>query len=239
MEAQEIILNASGPDDPNLERAKDIADLINNGLWGEDADSNDDGVTLNCEIFDDTVPPELQPPPYDDLPQAPEHPPVDNPPIGPAPDPETCEGVRVNQYNVESPTSSPFYGIKFEYQSGTEIRDGNFDEFRFTLTAEQAAAMTSMQVEAKAGQEVYVGTVALEDCAFDSMAPCGGEQSHDENSQFAVYFMGAQDNEDGTLTLVFHLYNFTDHGLSHATFGLPDGVVPSSPPNTYQSRVCP
>ena len=97
--------------------------------------------------------------------------------------------------------------------------------------------MTTVQMEAKAGQNV--GQVTLEGCDFTSELPCGGEPIQDENHYFAFYFMGAEDNGDGTLILTFYVQNFTGNGLSHATIGLPDGAVPSSPTGSYQSEVCP
>lgn len=51
--------------------------------------------------------------------------------------------------------------------------------------------------------------------------------------------MGAEDDGDGTLTLTFVAYNSTDQAPSHAKVGLPDGVVPSSPSGSYESRICP
>jgi hypothetical protein len=227
-EAQTIILNASGPDDPNLERAKDIGDLINNGLLGEEAE-----VSV-CEDYTSVMPPDKQPPDPHDLPKTPKKP----EPPKPVPQPITCDAPRVNTYGVENPTESPFYGIKFEYQSGTEVRDSNLDEFRFVVPADVAANMASVQVEAKAGQDQAVASVTLEGCAFNSPVPCG-EPIVDDNDFFAFYFMGAEDNGDGTLTLVFQVQNFTGHALSHVTIGLPGGVVPPSPTGSYQSEVCP
>jgi hypothetical protein len=222
-EAQNIILNGG-----DLERAKDIADQINNGLLGEEAE------TSTCEDYTAVIPPNEQPPDYEDLPEAP----TPEPPPNPTPAPEvTCDAPRVNTYNVENPTNNPFHGIKFEYQSGTEVRDGDFDEFTIVLTTEQAAALTNVPMEAKAATNV--GQVTLENCAFDQPLPCAGEPVQDENGYFAFTFMGAEDNGDGTMTLTFHVYNFTSHGLSHATIGLPDGVEPTAPTGNYQSEVCP
>jgi hypothetical protein len=217
-EAQDIILNGG-----DLERAKDIGDLINNGLLGEDAD------TSVCEDYTEVMPPDQQPPPYDELPEAPT-------PEPPPPPVVECTELRQNRYNVENPTNNPFYGIKFEYQSGTEVKDGDYDEFQFTLTADEAAAMTAVQMEAKAGQNV--GTAMLEGCQFDQFAPCE-TVAQDENGYFTFSFVGAIDNGDGTLTLTFHVQNLTGNGLSHATIGLPDGVVPSWPTDSYESSICP
>jgi hypothetical protein len=61
----------------------------------------------------------------------------------------------------------------------------------------------------------------------------------DETGLFAFSFAGSTDNGDGTYTLSFWVYNLDNHGLSHAAFGLPEGVVPASPTNTYDAAVCP
>jgi hypothetical protein len=171
------------------------------------------------------------------MPEAPVAPEPPDPTPVPEPDTATC-GARVNQYNVESPTNAPFYGIKFEFASGTEVKNSDYEVFKFTLTQEQAAAMTSVQMEAKAGPDVESGTILLENCQFDQAIPCGEPVTND-NHLFAFYFMGAVDNGDGTLTLTFQVQNFSDKGLSHATIGLPDGAVPSVPTGSYQSEVCP
>jgi len=221
-EAQNIILYGG-----NLERAKDIADQMNNGLLGEEAG---DSV---CADYVQVIPPDLQPPPHEDMPEGPLPEVPDEVPPAPTPDPATCD-LRTNTYGIEI-TNNPFYGIKFEYQSGTEVKNGDSDEFRFTVTADEAAAMTSVQVEAKAG--TLQGIATLEGCDFTSELPCG-DPVRDPDGYFAFYFMGAVDNGDGTLTLVFQVQNMTEFGLSHATFGLPSGAVPSAPTGNYQSEIC-
>ena len=55
----------------------------------------------------------------------------------------------------------------------------------------------------------------------------------------ANVLQGALDNGDGTMTLSFYIQNMNGFGLSHATFGLPGGAVPSNPSGSYQSQVCP
>ena len=213
-----------------MERAKDIGDQINNGLLGENAE------TSVCDDYKPVLPPDKQPPSHADKPKGPKKDDPPNPTPVPEPDPETCAGVRVNKYKVEI-TNNPFYGIKFEYTSGTEIKDGDYEEFRIVVTEDEAASMTSVQLEAKAG--INVGTVTLEACDFTSVLPCGSEPVQDENGFFAFYFMGAEDNGDGTMTLAFYVQNMTSNGLSHATIGLPAGVIPSTPTDSYESKVCP
>jgi Flp pilus assembly protein TadG len=66
-----------------------------------------------------------------------------------------------NNYNVENPTSNPFYSIKYE-TIGEGIKDGQCDTFRFTLPTEDAEY--PVQVRAKASTNTY-------DASFD--AGCG------------------------------------------------------------------
>lgn len=231
LEAQNIMLNGG-----NTERAKDIADMINNGNINIDPDSNvDANGNVVCTSFTTVMPPAKQPKDYDKLPKAKKPDDLPNPTPEPQPDPNTCAGVMVNKYTVENTTNNPFYGIKFNYASGTEVKNSNYDEFKYTLTKAQATAMTSIQLEAKAGQDV--GTATLDNCQFAEALMCGPIQS--ENHLFAFSFMGATDNGNDTVTLTFQVQVYSQSGLSHATFGLPAGVVPSSPTNNYESKVCP
>lgn len=195
-------------DGGDLARARDLALGINNG------------GTL--ALYEEMVLPPA-------LPAAPTY--VPEPP----PDPATC-GARVNTYGIESPTNNPFYGIKFEYQSGTEIRDGNYDLFTIVLPADVVNGLTAIPLEAKAATEV--GQVTVEGCQFNSALPCG-DPLFDGAHNFAFQFTGATDNGDGTYTLSFTVQVMIANALSHVTIGLPDGVIPSSPSGTYQSQVCP
>jgi hypothetical protein len=231
LEAQTIMLNGG-----NTERAKDIADMINNGQINIDPDSNIDAAgNVICTSYTTVMPTEKQPKKYDELPKAKKPDDLPNPAPEPQPDPNTCAGVITNQYTVENTTNNPFYGIKFNYASGTEIKDSNYDEFKYTLTKAQAVAMTSIQLEAKAGQDV--GTATLDNCQFADGLICGPIQS--ENHLFGFSFMGATDNGNDTVTLTFQVQVYSKFGLSHATFGLPAGVIPSSPTGNYESKVCP
>jgi hypothetical protein len=153
---------------------------------------------------------------------------------------DACEACqwRYETYGVESPTNNPFYGIKFEWDSddndGDGIRDGAWDVFAFTIPVADAASITTLQVEAKASG--VVGTATFSGCDFTASADCGPVS----DNGFTWWFLGAADNGDGTVTLTFRLQNDNAHGLSHATFGLPAGVVPSWPEDgdTYTSAVC-
>lgn len=222
-EAQTIMLNATDPNQADLERAKSTADQINNGLLGENADSS------TCGDYTQVMPPDKQPPDKDNKPKGPKPAEPPAPVVG-------CDNPRTNQYGVENPTNNPFYGIKFEYQSGTEVKDGLYDEFQIVLPADVVGNMSAVQMEAKAGENV--GQVTLQGCEFNAVTPCEPSVL-DPNGFFEFGFMGARDNSDGTLTLVFWVKNLTGNGLSHATIGLPDGVVPASPGGSYQSQVCP
>ncbi|MBN1483585.1 MAG: hypothetical protein JXA37_02590 [Chloroflexia bacterium] len=219
MEAQNIILyerdNAA-----RLEYAKDIADYINNGLLGEEAE---DSV---CEDYAEVIPPDKQPPPYEDLPEAPAPPAPPPPVVG-------CDAPRVNTYGVENPTNNPFPGIKFEYQSGTEVKDGAWDLYRVTIPSGDAANLGSVQLEAKAGQDQVIADANLSGCDFDNFTPCEAEV---ESGGFIFSFQGAVDNGDGTMTLTFQVQNNTNHGISHVTIGLPNAIWGGG---NYQSEVCP
>jgi hypothetical protein len=172
---------------------------------------------------------------YEEPPKAPIPPapaPVEPPP---PPDPGTC-GARINTYVVENPTTSPFYGVKFQFSAGTEVKDGGYDVFKLTLPNDTVAALTSLTLEAIAADAV--GQVLLEGIDFTSPLPMG-EPIKDANNWFAFYFTGAIDNGDGTKTLAFQVQNFTIAGLGQVTISLPDGVVPSAPTGSYESQVCP
>jgi hypothetical protein len=144
-----------------------------------------------------------------------------------------CTGLRVNQYHVESPTNRPFYGIKYEFQSGTEIKHGLWDEYKLTLTQAEAEALSSVRIQAKAGRNF--ASSMLWNCDFAGTEVCGPVGS--ANVKFS--FQGAQDNGDGTLTLTFRVENGRRYAISHVLIGLPDGVTPSTPTDKYQSEVCP
>lgn len=155
------------------------------------------------------------------------------PPPGEPKPPAGCENPRRVQYNVENTTNNPFYGIKFEYKSGPEIKRGAYDEFSFVLTKEEAAAMQNVQVEAKAGRNSQ--TTQIGNCAFDQPQACDPVKKR----SYTFTFLGAEDNGDGTLTLTFRVQNDRRNALSHATIGLSGGVKPSTPTNFYESEVCP
>lgn len=211
--AQDIILYGG-----DLEWAKDIADMINN------VQINVDPEELSCDAYVDIIPPAKQPKPAKDVPKGPKPPAPPPPVVG-------CDAPRVTQYGVEI-TNNPFEGIKFEFQSGPEIKDGGIDVFQVTLPAGQAAGLSAVQLEAKAGENI--GMATLEGCQFDGFAPCDTAAS-DGSGFFTFSFAGATDNGDGTLTLAFIVQNHTSNGLSHTTIG----VVPPAPPGSYQSEVCP
>jgi hypothetical protein len=81
--AEDIILDpAKRADAQLLERAKDIADMINNNALTTDA-SEDNADTLACSAYEKgSVPKDKQPPSHDKLPKAPKPTPV---PVTPAP----------------------------------------------------------------------------------------------------------------------------------------------------------
>ncbi len=117
---------------------------------------------------------------------------------------------------MENTTNNPFYSVKFNFTSGTEVKGGGYDTFTYTLPADVVAAMTSMQVEIKAATESRTYDLA---CDFTSVTGCG-EVSDD---LYGVSFDSSLDNGDGTYTLTFTVYVYGEHGLSHASFSLPEG----------------
>jgi len=132
-----------------MEYAKDIADMINNGQVNADPPSNIDSAGKpGLQPLRHGAPPAKQPPALDKMPKAPkqEEPKQSEP--GPAP---SCSPG--NTYTVENATENPFHSIKFNFASGNEVKNGGSDVFKYTLPADVVAAMTSMQVEAKAATE--------------------------------------------------------------------------------------
>ena len=51
-------------------------------------------------------------------------------------------------------------------------------------------------------------------------------------------FRGAVDNGNGTMTLTFRVQNNRGGKLEYVAIGLPEGVTPIWPDDTYQSEVC-
>jgi len=149
-------------------------------------------------------------------------------------DPASC-GARENSYAVENPAADPFYGVKYTYQSGTEIKDSELDLFQYTLPSDVVAAMSTVQIAAQAGD--LNGQVALAGCDFTSPLVCG-EPVADDTNTFSFQFFGATDNGDGTITLTYMVQNLSGNPLSTVTIGLPETVIPSNPVDTYTSQVC-
>jgi hypothetical protein len=218
----------------DLERAKDIADFINNNDF-TDLDSGDeskveaDPNTLVCSAYEGgAVPKDKQPPKIAGMPKAPK---PSEEPIIPGGDPICNAG---NSYNVENTTDNPFYGVKYNYASGTEVKEGGFDTFAYQLPADIVSGMSSIQIEVKAGTESRI--ISLEE---DFSAEIGiGEPIKDADGLYGVSFIGATDNGDGTLTLKFTIYVFGQQSLSHVTFGLPEGQVALNMEGSYTSEQC-
>ncbi|MBN1978806.1 MAG: VWA domain-containing protein [Anaerolineae bacterium] len=156
-------------------------------------------------------------------------PPGGEPPAGD--EPPACTTVRRNQYNVENTTSRPFHSIKYEFKSGDEIKNGAWDEFSFTLSKEQAEALDEVTIQAKAARTQ--GTATLSGCDFAGAATCGPVS----NRSFDFSFQGATDN-GSSVTLTFRVTNNRRQALSHVAIGLPEGVEPIWPEDSYQSEVC-
>ena len=137
-----------------------------------------------------------------------------------------------NTYKVENTTNDPFYSVKFEFLSGTEVKEGGYDVFKYTLPAAVVADMKNMQVEAKASTDSRTYDLA---CDFTSPAGCGSPVGDDA---FSVSFDGAVDNGDGTYTLKFKVYVFGEHGLSHVSFSLPEGQTAGGLDGNYVTEGC-
>jgi hypothetical protein len=214
---QDVILNQRG-DAAALERAKTIADLINNGLLGEDAE------TSTCGDYTTVIPPDQQPPDRDDVPNPTPVPTATSAPVVPDPDNSVCTG-NMQGYQIENTTNNPFYGVKFNVSGGQEIKGGDTDVYVITVSADTAAAMTAngVQLEAKAG--TLDETVTMSGCDFSGTVMCGPISS--SSGGFAWTFMGASTNADGSVSMTFQVQNFDNSGLSHATIGLPAGATAS------------
>jgi hypothetical protein len=225
-EAQEIILTN---DTARMERAKDIGDQINNGLLGEEVEVGScDAGTGDSKDYEKTMPKDKQPPKHKDMPKAPK--PETPKQVTPGPEP-VCSAN--NTYKVENPTNNPFYGIKFEFQSGVDVRDGSYDHFEVTLPADVVQGMTSIQLEAKSATNTSIVTLEA-----DFTSPFGGgEPIASESGLHGFAFMGAVDNGDGTYTLSFKVVVYDTQALSHVTIGLPAGAVPSES-GSYTSESC-
>jgi uncharacterized protein YegL len=128
-----------------------------------------------------------------------------------------CEN---NEYNIENTTNNPFYGIKFEFAGSDGFKNGASELFKFSLD-EIPAGWNSIQLEAKAGTRRSSGTMNNCDLSQPPAAD-GSALCQISDSKFAIEFLGTENN-----TLTFRLTNKTNRGLSHATFGLPDGKTAS------------
>lgn len=224
--AEAIIL---ANDQAKMEYAKDIADLINNGQINVDPPANIDSAGAPvCTIYSTVVPTDKQPPKHENMPKAPK---PDVPKEIPPAQPPVC--TPGNTYTVENPTNNPYYSVKFNYASGTEVKNGGYDTFQYTLPKDAVAALTQMQVTAKAATNER--TVVLK-CDFTDPLGCG-DPVYDPDHLFGFQFSGATDNGDGTLTLTFQVFVFGDNGLSHAAFELPAGLT-AGVPASYQAQSC-
>ena len=212
--AQAIMLNPASTA-AELERAKEIGDLINNGLLGEDAASS------ACYDYEDVIPPDEQKPREEF--EKPNNPKNENPvPVEDTPiDQTVC--TTGNTYNIENTTNNPFYSVKFNAAGGTEISNGKSEFFQFALPKSVVAGMTSMQVEVKAATNSQVITLA---CDFTDSIGCGTVNSID--NEYSVTFLGATESGDNYI-LTFQVYVESKFALSHASFELPQGQLAIDP----------
>lgn len=136
-----------------------------------------------------------------------------------------------NTYKVENTTKRPFYSVKFEFTSGAEVKNGGSDTFKYTLPKSVVESMTSMQVEAKAARVSRTFNLA---CDFTSPQSCGPVG----DDQYAFTFNGATDTGDGNYILSFTVVVHGNRGLSHVSFGLPQGQKAGDVTKSYTSEVC-
>lgn len=221
----DVILDPAKRADPNLlKRAKQIASWINNNA---DNDANEDKESLACSDFaKGTFPEGEQPPKHNKLPKAPK---PTAPVVKPNPAPVCTAG---NTYTVENAASDPFYSVKFNFASGTEVKEGGSDTFKYTLPADVVAAMTNMQVEVMAAGDSRTYDLT---CGFTNPLGCGGPVS---DELYSVSFDGALDNGDGTYTLTFTVINYSPNALVHTSFSLPDGQTAGGVTTSFTSEIC-
>jgi hypothetical protein len=136
-----------------------------------------------------------------------------------------------NTYQIENTTNNPFYSVKFEFASGAEVKNGSYDVFKYTLPADVVAAMTTMQVEAKAATDARTYNLACNFAGTDACGPVGDDA-------YSVSFVGATNNGDGTYTLKFKVYVYGTNGLSHVAFSLPEGQTAGGLPGNYTNEGC-
>jgi hypothetical protein len=225
--SEDVILDpAKRADAKLLERAKDISDMINNNML---TNTSEPDPLQACGVYQgDTgvVPAKKQPPTHDKMPKAPKPAPE---PVKPAPAPVCTAG---NTYTVENTTNNPFYSVKFNFASGTEVKEGGYDTFKYTLPADVVTAMTDMQVHVKAATDARDYTLT---CDFTTPAGCAKPVSDDA---YSVSFDGATDNGDGTYTLSFTISIFGQHGLSDVAFSLPEGQIAGGVTENYTTETC-
>lgn len=222
-ESQEIIL--SGGD---LSRAYWIAKTINNSELGENVSAS------KCRVYEKIFPAGSQPPNFETMARAATRP----EPLPPTPVKEanvfTCK-PRVNTYQWESHAGLPSQ-FRFTFEFGVELKNGASDIFRIYLPTEQVTTLTALLVKATAGD--LIGAAVIEGCAFTNTLVCG-EAVSDPDNNFAFSYLGVSDFEADGMALNLQVVNFTDQPLDQVLVELPDGVTPTMPSETYQSRVCP
>lgn len=76
-------------------------------------------------------------------------------------------------YTIENTTNNPFYAVKFEANPAEGYKNGASDTFTYTLTEAQFNSLTTIQVQAKAGQSVGTVTFDVGGCCTNQVAITG------------------------------------------------------------------
>ncbi len=130
LEAQNIMLNGG-----DIERAKDIADMINNGQITGDVDSDTENVdaagNVSCSIYGVSIKKEKQPKKYDELPKPPvptDIPPVVEEPTCSMPGTNVADGLTIVALNPADCQGQQngllFHGTSLSKINGTAFSNG-------------------------------------------------------------------------------------------------------------------
>lgn len=124
------------------------------------------------------------------------------PAIGPANNSTYTAG---KSYHIENTTNNPFYSIKFE-TIGEGIKFGQSDVFCYTLPTAVAYGQTSLQIQAKNGNNVTIVTLDISKCLLSGL---GNRVWEDLNQD------GLQDlDEPGIAGVTVKLYDCDDNFIA-------------------------
>lgn len=134
---------------------------------------------------------------------------------------ELPAGARASAYSpkikVENPTNNPFYSIKFEMKDG--YKDGATVDFSYTITAEEFASLTTIRVQAKAGEFIGYAIFDADGCGENPDCVLVTED-------FTFTFMQATTSGDNT-TVTFLIANNSSNIIDFVSIAVPEGVAPT------------